>query len=55
MTPTSSAPKLTRRTMLRATAAAGGGLILSVSIPRLNAAIAAKLNADFDVERFRAH
>ena len=27
MTPTSSAPKLTRRTMLKATAAAGGGLI----------------------------
>jgi isoquinoline 1-oxidoreductase subunit beta len=52
MTPTSSAPKLTRRTMLKATAAAGGGLILSVSIPRLNAAIAAESNADFAPNAF---
>ena len=52
MTPTSSAPKLTRRTMLKATAAAGGGLILSVSIPRLNAAIAAESNADFAPSAF---
>src|ERR1700734_632693 len=52
MTPMSSAPKLTRRTMLKATAAAGGGLILSVSIPRLNAAIAAESNADFAPNAF---
>ena len=52
MTPMSSAPKLTRRTMLKATAAAGGGLILSVSIPRLNAAIAAESNADFAPSAF---
>ena len=42
MTSISSVPKLTRRTMLKATAAAGGGLILSVSIPRLSAALAAE-------------
>jgi isoquinoline 1-oxidoreductase subunit beta len=41
MTQISSASKLTRRTLLKATVAAGGGLILSVSIPRLNAALAA--------------
>ena len=47
MTPTSSAPKLTRRTMLKATVAAGGGLVLSLSIPRLNATLAAESDADF--------
>ena len=52
MTPTSSAPKLTRRTMLKATAAAGGGLILSLSIPRLNAALAAESDADFAPNAF---
>ena len=52
MTPSSSACMLTRRTMLKATAAAGGGLILSVSIPRLNAAIAAESNADFAPNAF---
>ena len=52
MTPISSAPKLTRRTMLKATAAAGGGLILSVSIPRLNAALAAEPDADFAPNAF---
>ena len=52
MTSISSAPKLTRRTMVKATAAAGGGLILSVSIPRLNAALAAESNADFAPNAF---
>ena len=52
MTSISSVPKLTRRTMLKATAAAGGGLILSVSIPRLSAALAGR---GFRAERFRAH
>ena len=52
MTPTSFTPKLTRRTMLKATAAAGGGLILSLSIPRLNAALAAEPNADFAPNAF---
>jgi isoquinoline 1-oxidoreductase beta subunit len=49
-TPISSTPKLTRRTMLRATAAVGGGLMLSVSLPRLNAALAA--DADFAPSAF---
>jgi isoquinoline 1-oxidoreductase subunit beta len=48
----SSAPKLTRRTMLKATAAAGGGLILSVSLPRLTAALAAEAPADFAPSAF---
>ena len=48
----SSAPKLTRRTMLKATAAAGGSLILNVSIPRLNAALAAESNADLAPNAF---
>ena len=54
MTPISSAPKLTRRTMLKATAAAGGGLILSVSIPRLSAALAAEQRG-FRAQRFCPH
>jgi isoquinoline 1-oxidoreductase subunit beta len=49
MTSISSVPKLTRRTMLKATAAAGGGLILSVSIPRFSAALA---DADFAPNAF---
>ncbi len=53
MTQISFAPKLTRRTLLKATAATGGGLILSVSLPRLNAALAAELG--FRPKRFRAH
>ena len=52
MTPISSTPKLTRRTMLKATAAAGGGLILSVSLPRLNAGLAAELAPDFSPSAF---
>jgi isoquinoline 1-oxidoreductase beta subunit len=52
MTESSSTRKLTRRTMLKATAAAGGGLVLSVSIPRLNAALAAEPNADFAPNAF---
>ncbi len=52
MTQIASAPKLTRRAMLKATAAAGGGLILSVSIPRLNAALAAESDADFAPNAF---
>ena len=47
MTPISSAPKLSRRTILKATVAVGGGLMLSVSIPQLKAALAAEAPADF--------
>jgi isoquinoline 1-oxidoreductase subunit beta len=52
MTSLSSAPKLTRRTLVKATAAAGGGLILSLSFPRLNAVLAAESNADFAPNAF---
>ena len=52
MTASSSTRMLTRRTMLKATAAVGGGLFLSVSIPRLNAALAAEPNADFAPNAF---
>ncbi|HEY1863515.1 MAG TPA: xanthine dehydrogenase family protein molybdopterin-binding subunit [Roseiarcus sp.] len=52
MTPISPAVKLTRRMVLKATAAAGGGLMLSLSIPRLNAARAAEANADFAPNAF---
>jgi isoquinoline 1-oxidoreductase beta subunit len=48
----SSAPKLTRRRLVKATAAAGGGLILSLSFPRLNAVLAAGPNADFAPSAF---
>jgi isoquinoline 1-oxidoreductase subunit beta len=52
MTQISSVPKLSRRTLLKATAAAGGGLILSVSIPRLHAALAAEPPANFAPNAF---
>ena len=52
MTPISAAPKVSRRTMLKATAAAGGGLMLSVSLPRLKAALAAEAPADFAPSAF---
>ena len=48
----SSARKLTRRTMLKTTVAAGGGLMLNLSIPRLNAALAAETDADFTPNAF---
>jgi isoquinoline 1-oxidoreductase subunit beta len=52
MTPSSSIRKLTRRAMLKATAAAGGGLMLGVSIPRLAPAFAAESDADFAPNAF---
>jgi isoquinoline 1-oxidoreductase beta subunit len=52
MTSISSAPKLTRRTLVKATAAAGGGLILSLSFPRLHAVLAAESNGDFAPNAF---
>ena len=52
MTQISSVPNLSRRTLLKVTAAAGGGLILSVSIPRLGAALAAESPADFAPNAF---
>jgi isoquinoline 1-oxidoreductase beta subunit len=52
MTPSSSAGMLTRRTMLKATAAAGGGLMLSLSIPELTPAFAAESGADFAPNAF---
>jgi isoquinoline 1-oxidoreductase beta subunit len=52
MTQISSAPKLSRRAMLKATAAAGGSLMLGVSIPRLAPAYAAESNADFEPNAF---
>jgi isoquinoline 1-oxidoreductase beta subunit len=52
MTPSSSARKLTRRAMLKATVAAGGGLMLGVSIPRLAPAFAAESDAGFAPNAF---
>jgi isoquinoline 1-oxidoreductase subunit beta len=52
MTQISSAPKPTRRTMLKATAAAGGSLLLGVYIPRLAPVFAAEPNADFAPNAF---
>jgi isoquinoline 1-oxidoreductase subunit beta len=52
MTPSSSTRRFTRRTMLKATAAAGGGLMLGLTIPRLPAAFAAESNADFSPNAF---
>jgi isoquinoline 1-oxidoreductase subunit beta len=47
-----STQRLTRRTFVKATVAAGGGLILSLSFPRLNAVLAAESNADFTPNAF---
>jgi isoquinoline 1-oxidoreductase subunit beta len=52
MTSISSAQKLTRRALVKATAAASGGLILSLCFPRLNGALAAESNADFAPNAF---
>jgi isoquinoline 1-oxidoreductase subunit beta len=52
LTSISCAPKLTRRTLVKATAAAGAGLILSLSFPRLNTVLAAESNADFAPSAF---
>ena len=52
MTSISSAPKLTRRALVKATAAAGGGLILSLSFPRLRAVVAAEPDAGFAPNAF---
>ncbi len=52
MTSISSAPKLTRRTLVKATAAAGGALVLSLFFPRLNAVLAAEPDADFAPNAF---
>jgi isoquinoline 1-oxidoreductase subunit beta len=52
MTPSSSTRRFTRRAMLKATAAAGGGLMLGLTIPRLPAAFAAESNADFSPNAF---
>jgi isoquinoline 1-oxidoreductase subunit beta len=48
----SSAPKLSRRTFVKATAAAGGALVLSLSFFRLNTVLAAESNADFAPNAF---
>jgi hypothetical protein len=47
-----STQRLTRGTFVKATVAAGGGLILSLSFPRLNAVLAAESNADFTPNAF---
>jgi isoquinoline 1-oxidoreductase beta subunit len=52
MTSISLAQKFTRRALVKATAAAGGGLILSLSFPRLNAVLAAESNADLTPNAF---
>ncbi len=52
MTQISSAPKLSRRTLVKAAAATGGGLILSLSLPRLNAVLAAAPDVDFALNAF---
>jgi isoquinoline 1-oxidoreductase subunit beta len=49
---TSPASKPTRRTLLRATVATGGALILSFSFPRFNAVLAAEPDADFAPNAF---
>ena len=50
-----STQRLTRGTFVKATVAAGGGLILSLSFPRLNAVLAAEFERGLHAERVRAH
>ena len=52
MTRSSSTRTFTRRAMVKATVAAGGGLMLGVSIPRLAPAFAAETSADFAPNAF---
>ena len=52
MTRSSSTGAFTRRAMLKATVATGGGLMLGVSIPRLAPALADEPNADFAANAF---
>ena len=52
MTRSSSTRTFTRRAMVKATVAAGGGLVLGVSIPRLPRAFAAEPDADFAPNAF---
>ena len=47
-----SIQRLTRGTFVKATVAAGGGRLLSLSFPRLNAVLAAESNADFTPNAF---
>ena len=47
-----STQRLTRGTFVKATVAAGGGRLLSLSFPRLNAVLAAESNADFTPNAF---
>jgi isoquinoline 1-oxidoreductase subunit beta len=52
MTRSSSARTFTRRAMVKATAVAGGGLMLGLAIPRLPASLAAEPNEDFSPNAF---
>ncbi|MGA8443766.1 MAG: xanthine dehydrogenase family protein molybdopterin-binding subunit [Roseiarcus sp.] len=52
MTRSSSAPGFTRHAMVKAAVAAGGGLMLGVSLPRLRPAFAAETSADFAPNAF---
>jgi isoquinoline 1-oxidoreductase subunit beta len=52
MTRSSPTRTFTRRAMVKATVAAGGGLILGISIPRLPRAFAAEPNTDFAPNAF---
>ncbi len=52
MTRSPSPRSFTRRTIVKATAAAGGGLMLGLAIPRLAPALAAEASADFAPNAF---
>src|SRR5579871_4443359 len=52
MTRSSSPRSFTRRAIVKATVAAGGGLMLGVAIPRLAPAFAAETSADFAPDAF---